>query len=585
MISRYLENLSNKLKVLFIIISIVFSIFASYLLFAFVMNQSPMDAQASHRMIVRVSPSRTSGTVPFSVRYTVSASPRSGFVGPLRWFIHCEMGPRDFDASSSGAATKSFTCRYTASQFPGPGNYTVRFRANVFELGHNCTSPWCDSTGVRINVTVPGAPPPPPPVATPPKGSLDVADCNAISGWAYDPDIPNQSINVHVYVNGTFFTALNTDKLRSDVNTAFGITGNHGYSMTTPNSLKDNTPKEIKVYAIDNGSAGNPLLSGSPKTITCAPPNIPPIGWLDAATCDTISGWAIDQDTPDSSIDVHIYKDGPFGGGGTFLISITTDQLRQDINDFFGITGDHGYEIPTPASLIDGLTHTIYAHGIDSGGSGPNPLLSGVPITLNTATCFPPPPTVSSVNITQPDYCASGPAATINWTYAGNSAQSAYRVVIEKAGVPILDSGKILSGSNTFFTGQGKLDFNTSYNTRVEVWDSDDVSNGLSGLTSFATPLHAFPQIDFSWTPQNIIPGENIQFTDESVVVTNPSAWLWDFGDGNISANQNPVHKYDTKGSKTVSFTVTDTEGFSCTSSQDLGINQEPPKWIEVLPR
>ena len=33
-------------------------------------------------------------------------------------------------------------------------------------------------------------------VDQPPKGFLDEADCTYVAGWAQDPDVPNQAINV-----------------------------------------------------------------------------------------------------------------------------------------------------------------------------------------------------------------------------------------------------------------------------------------------------------------------------------------------------------------------------------------------------
>ncbi len=45
-------------------------------------------------------------------------------------------------------------------------------------------------------------------------------------------------------------------------------------------------------------------------------------------------------------------------------------------------------------------------------------------------------------------------------------------------------------------------------------------------------------------------------FTDQS---TNPDTWAWDFGDGNTSTLQNPVHNYTSTGTFTVVLTITDT--------------------------
>jgi PKD repeat protein len=48
-----------------------------------------------------------------------------------------------------------------------------------------------------------------------------------------------------------------------------------------------------------------------------------------------------------------------------------------------------------------------------------------------------------------------------------------------------------------------------------------------------------------------------VQFTDDSI--GNPTGWLWDFGDGNTSDEQNPSHQYIVPGTYTVSLTASKT--------------------------
>lgn len=50
-----------------------------------------------------------------------------------------------------------------------------------------------------------------------------------------------------------------------------------------------------------------------------------------------------------------------------------------------------------------------------------------------------------------------------------------------------------------------------------------------------------------------------VQFSDQSS--GNPSSWVWDFGDGAMSTDPNPVHTYTAAGNYTVSLTITRNTG------------------------
>ena len=114
-----------------------------------------------------------------------------------------------------------------------------------------------------------------------PKGWLENASCTALSGWAYDGDVPNQSINVHLYDGpasyGKIITSVSTSQYRGDVNTSESIiTGNHGFSYATPASLKNGADHLIYAYGINNTStAPNAQLLGSPIILNC-PQTLPP---------------------------------------------------------------------------------------------------------------------------------------------------------------------------------------------------------------------------------------------------------------------------------------------------------------------
>lgn len=110
-----------------------------------------------------------------------------------------------------------------------------------------------------------------------PFGYFDSADCNAVRGWAYDPDNPSSSIYVNVYDGGNFlFTAL-ANSSRADVNSVMGITGDHGFDVATPASIKDGIPHTLTVQGIDFSTGDRKLLFGQ-HTVSCSsvPPVTPP---------------------------------------------------------------------------------------------------------------------------------------------------------------------------------------------------------------------------------------------------------------------------------------------------------------------
>lgn len=106
---------------------------------------------------------------------------------------------------------------------------------------------------------------------TPPDGWLDSVDCTSIQGWAYDPNNSSASIQVHVYSDGAYLTAGTADGVRTDVNAALGISGNHGYIISTPSSLMNGVPHSIVVYGIDLSGGTNAALRGTPMSVTCSP--------------------------------------------------------------------------------------------------------------------------------------------------------------------------------------------------------------------------------------------------------------------------------------------------------------------------
>jgi len=75
----------------------------------------------------------------------------------------------------------------------------------------------------------------------------------------------------------------------------------------------------------------------------------------------------------------------------------------------------------------------------------------------------------------------------------------------------------------------------------------------------YTTEIVVAPVADFSGNPTEGDVPLTVQFTDEST--NTPTSWLWDFGDGESSTEQNPEHIYTKAGTYTVTLTATNEGG------------------------
>ncbi|MDQ3019256.1 MAG: PKD domain-containing protein [Bacteroidota bacterium] len=73
------------------------------------------------------------------------------------------------------------------------------------------------------------------------------------------------------------------------------------------------------------------------------------------------------------------------------------------------------------------------------------------------------------------------------------------------------------------------------------------------GRGLFSTDAFSSPAADFSTNKRVSYINKGIQFTDNSSQATS---WLWNFGDGTESSQQNPVHSYNMVGTYTITLTI-----------------------------
>jgi hypothetical protein len=157
-------------------------------------------------------------------------------------------------------------------------NQVCAFAVNVLPPQ---TNPWIGCRTVNVRYA--------------PKGTIDsiavTGRSATVSGWAYDPNSPQDSIPVRISVTPGGSSAFTADDPRPDVNAALGVTGRHGFSRVVGLSQGDNTICTFAVgtaadnetllgcYAVTSGPAALTLPEGrvsggqSPAT----PPTIDPL--------------------------------------------------------------------------------------------------------------------------------------------------------------------------------------------------------------------------------------------------------------------------------------------------------------------
>ena len=120
-------------------------------------------------------------------------------------------------------------------------------------------------------------------------------------------------------------------------------------------------------------------------------------------------------------------------------------------------------------------------------------------------------------------------------------------------------------GSGTSFS----VGFVTYTTAATNLGTSDTTPLMVGFLTEANTVVKGAPTASFTAAATDGVT-PSVTFTDTSTQL--PTSWLWDFGDGTTSTEQNPVHVYATAGAFTVELTVTNSVGTSTVSSDNLPV-------------
>jgi len=175
-----------------------------------------------------------------------------------------------------------------------------------------------------------------------------------------------------------------------------------------------------------------------------------------------------------------------------------------------------------------------------------------------------------TVTVTNAQGCSA--SATVQVSQGGSFSNTMNNVAFCSGGSAVLNAGN--PGStylwNTGATTQS-ITVTNGGNYSVTITDA----NGCSGVLNTTVNVNPLPQANF--TPNDICITQPLQFIDISTITSGSIVgWSWNFGDGNISQQQNPVHTYNTHGTYTVILTVTSAEGCTDTAMRTFNVYPLP---------
>lgn len=166
-------------------------------------------------------------------------------------------------------------------------------------------------------------------------GSLDVASCTQIAGWAENLDVPGSTISVALKVDGGNLVTVQANK------TGYGV-GNHAFIFATPARLTDGLPHTIDAVLMKT-AGGTQQLTNAPRTMAaCNRPvshRIYNMNFLDIARTavrdnETFPFNLLSYIFPDTGAkggsDFHLWLSGIYGNGSGFGNSDNSPIARLD---------------------------------------------------------------------------------------------------------------------------------------------------------------------------------------------------------------------------------------------------------------
>jgi len=124
---------------------------------------------------------------------------------------------------------------------------------------------------------------------------------------------------------------------------------------------------------------------------------------------------------------------------------------------------------------------------------------------------------------------------------------------------------------NTASVGEGGHTF------RIRVVATDPAGAVSEDTSEPFAIANATPVAAFTFAPSPATVQDIVHFTDASTDDGHIVSWLWEFGDGGTSIEQNPAHQYSAKGKYTVRLSVVDDGGLVGRTEQTIDVVNTGP--------
>jgi outer membrane protein assembly factor BamB len=172
------------------------------------------------------------------------------------------------------------------------------------------------------------------------------------------------------------------------------------------------------------------------------------------------------------------------------------------------------------------------------------------------------------------------PNGTLKWSYDFHAGMWGTVPAISGDGTIFISGGRYLTAVNPNATEKWRCPINGEYDYSSPCIGADGTVyvgttwNSRGYLHAIGTgPLHAEAGGPYSGLASHT----PIQCSGLVFGGNPPYTYLWDFGDGNTSNEQNPSHLYRNIGTYNITFTVTDNEGNISTDTTMATITYGPP--------